>query len=375
MPERITKTQRWLDLIAYLVGRRLPVPVEELMEGIPAYAEKWRTGEETAQATARRTFERDKDELKALGIPLETVKYTINWGREEVDGYRIARRDFYLPYLRLAAGDVAEVRGRRGDPARPAEVELPREAASAAMEALRHVADLPAFPYAREARSALRKLTFDLGPAAVPESPVLFVDRPGAGELVETLRALSEALLARKRMRFVYHGIRRGEATERDVAAYGLMFQRGNWYLVGHDAARDAIRVFRVGRMEAPAVNARAPKSPDYAVPAGFRLADYLDREAWELGEESGEALRARVLFRFPASLWAARNGMGEAVEERADGSAVREFDVAQVNPFLRWLLGLGGDARLLEPPELAAELEALAREVAARHGGEAAGG
>jgi hypothetical protein len=53
----------------------------------------------------------------------------------------------------------------------------------------------------------------------------------------------------------------------------------------------------------------------------------------------------------------------------------VREFDVAQVNPFLRWLLSLGGDARLLGPPELASELDALAREVAARHGAEVAGG
>lgn len=376
MPERITKTQRWLDLIAYLVGRRFPVSVDDLMADIPAYAEKWKTGDATARDTARRTFERDKDELKALGIPLETVKYRINYGLEEVEGYRIAKRDFYLPYLKLAAGESVEVKARQGEPARPAEIELPREAAAVAMEALRHVADLPAFPYAREARSARRKLAFDLGPPAEAGSAsVLFVDRAGAAELGETLRVLSEALLARKRVRFVYHGIRRGEATERDVAPYGLMFHGGHWYLVGHDAARDAIRVFRVGRMESPVPNWKAPKSPDYEVPADFRLADYLGREAWELGDEGGDVLRARVLFHFPASLWAARNGMGVAVEERADGAVVREFDVAQPNPFLRWLLSLAGDASLLEPPELVAELNALAREVVARHGGEAACG
>ena len=54
-----TKLQRYLDLIAYLVGRRVPVAVEELMEKIPAYAERWKTGNETDLATARRTFERD----------------------------------------------------------------------------------------------------------------------------------------------------------------------------------------------------------------------------------------------------------------------------------------------------------------------------
>jgi predicted DNA-binding transcriptional regulator YafY len=64
MADRITKLQRWLDLIAYLVGRRMPVVVEELMERVPAYAEKWRTDDPKKMATARRTFERDKDELR-----------------------------------------------------------------------------------------------------------------------------------------------------------------------------------------------------------------------------------------------------------------------------------------------------------------------
>ena len=43
MSERITKLQRWLDLVAYLLGRRLPEPFEELMEKVPGYAERWRT--------------------------------------------------------------------------------------------------------------------------------------------------------------------------------------------------------------------------------------------------------------------------------------------------------------------------------------------
>jgi len=78
MPEKISKVQRWLDLIAYLVGRHFPVPVEELMERLPAYALDWRVGDKTARDSVRRKFERDKDELRGLGIPLETVTYSIN---------------------------------------------------------------------------------------------------------------------------------------------------------------------------------------------------------------------------------------------------------------------------------------------------------
>lgn len=55
-----TKTQRLLDLIAFLMGRRVPVTVEEIMEGVPAYAAPWRSEDETARASARRAFERDK---------------------------------------------------------------------------------------------------------------------------------------------------------------------------------------------------------------------------------------------------------------------------------------------------------------------------
>ena len=101
MPEDISKVQRWLDLIAYLVGRHFPVPVEELMERLPAYSFDWRDGSEKVRASVRRKFERDKDELRELGIPLETVTYSINFGREELQGYTIDKKDLYLPYLKL----------------------------------------------------------------------------------------------------------------------------------------------------------------------------------------------------------------------------------------------------------------------------------
>ena len=389
-----SKLQRQLDLIAHLVGRHVPVPVEELMEKIPAYAEKWVDGSETSRATARRTFERDKDELRKQGIPLQTVTYSINYGLEQVEGYRIERRDFYLPYLRLlssgasagaSAGGTAAGRSEAGPAAgalpaaglSPAgahgdDVEIGEEDARVALEALRRVAELPAFPLAREARSAFRKLAFDLDPTSLEAAPVLFVERPGAEELEGRVRRLSDALLACKRVRFRYRGIYRGEVTERGVAPYGLLFQRGHWYLIGHDAVRDGVRVFRVGRIEGDvAVNTKRPGKPDYEVPADFRLDDYARREAWELGGEDEAPLRARVHFRFPASLLAERNGHGELVEERGDGSTVRAFDVAQVDPFLRWLLTHEGEAEVLDPPELAVELRRMAEAVAKAHGAE----
>ena len=386
MPERITKLQRWIDLIAFLVGRHVPVPFEELVHGVPAYGQKWNDRDEKAKASVRRMFERDKDELRRHGIPLQTVRYSINFGAEEIDGYRIARRDFYLPYLKLveqatrerndtgegpAPGDVS--RTRFADPKRIAAVEIARAEAGLALEALRRIADVPSFPLAAEARSAFRKLAFGLEPDAfLPASPVLFVERPETGELLDHLRTLSDALLSRKLVKFRYHGIYRGETSDREVQPFGLLFHHGHWYLIGNDTGRVALRVFRIERMDDVKANGRRPNTPDYDVPADFRLDEWTGREAWELGGEEEAPVRASVRFRWPASLAAQRNRHGRLTLTHEDGGAVREFDVHQVNPFLRWILSLEGDASILDPPELATALRELARDVAAAHAADA---
>jgi len=367
MADAISKTQRWLDLIAFLVGRRYPVEVEHIMDAVPAYADKYQEGDKKARETVRRMFERDKDELRELGIPIETLPKVVDFGAEQVLAYRIAGKDFYLPYLKLI-GDAGPVSPAptRGEELRHGSMEFRIEDAAVAYESLSMACHMPSFPLKQEASSALRKLSFDLGPHVEMggSSHVLYVDQPGAEEIRSRVRVLSDALLARKRVRFTYHGIRRGEETERDVAPYGLLFQRGHWYLIGHDETRDAERVFRVGRMEEPQLNTKSPKTADYEIPAEFSLDGYRHRDAWELGSDDEKTLEARVRFEFPTSLWAERNGYGVLHEELTDGSQVRTFEVRQISPFLRWILSLEGRARIAGPPQLAVSLRSLAREV-----------
>jgi predicted DNA-binding transcriptional regulator YafY len=368
MTDRITKTQRWLDLIALLLNRKLPLTVEQIMERIPAYAQA-AAGEETrALASARRMFERDKDELRAAGIPVETVRYEINYGLEVLEGYRITRRDFYLPYLQVLWDDpgdasIAMPRPYLGLP----EVHLSPGEIAPAMDALRHVSEMDDFPFADAAASALQKLAFDVDYDELTAPPVLPVGRAGADDLLERLRTLTDALLARKRVTFTYHGIARGEPTERDVAPYGIFYNR-DWYMVGHDATRDAVRVFRASRIEDPQPNTKQPKTADYAVPVNFDLQQYVDRDAWELGEP-GDAIDVDVLFSFPRSIRAERSGEGTLVEERHSQGAVRRFRVSQADPFLRWLLSLQGEAVILRPEHLREELRAMAREALALYG------
>ncbi len=391
MPTAPTKLQRWLDLVAYLAARRFPVATEDLWAGVPAYADGV-DGDAKAKARVRRMFERDKADLRELGIPIETVPFRVG-DEEESFGYRLDRADFHLPYLKLV--ESAREAGAGSGTARPSPAsppsgafELVREEAGAALDGLRELSALPGFPLAREARSAFRKLAFDLEPEVAPglagAAPVVHVEDPEAAATAPLLEPLSDALLARKEVTFRYHAMHRDDEARRTVQPYGLVFQHGRWYLVGRDPARgepggpeagearaegddDGVRMFRVGRMHELVVNATRPGTPDYEIPPGFDLAEYGGRKAWELGEDAEGALEATLLFRFPRSFWAERNHHGTLLEEREDGSHLRRFTVHRRDPFLRWVLSLGGDASVVEPEPLRQEFQAMARQVA-RH-------
>jgi predicted DNA-binding transcriptional regulator YafY len=361
-----TKLQRWLDLIAVLVGQHFPVSADELMRSVPSYAKGWASDDPKDQESTRRAFERDKDELRKRGIPIRSVQYTVDG--IETEGYQINRRDFYLPYLEIvktltpSSNYVARLR--------ESNVQVTESEAPYALDALRRVNEIPGFPLAREARSAFRKLAFDIDiDSFSARSTALFMDQPGAAEMSETVRVLSDALTAKKRVTFLYHGIHRGHSTQRDVAGYGLMFQHGHWYLVGHDATRNDIRVFRVGRMENVQANAAKPNTADYQVPRDFRLRDYGDRDPWEFGEHDETPLAAHVRFRFPLSLWAERNAHGTLVSREEDGAQIRAFALRQVEPFIRWILGFEGEADIVSPDSLRAEYRTFAQKVADAHG------
>ena len=374
--ERIQNTQRWLDLVAYLVGRRMPATVDEIMEKVPGYAEKL-SGSNTDRESARRMFERDKDGLRDAGIPIESVGMPIDYGAGKVDAYVLLKKNFHLPYLRVVAGAPgegdADETGSGASPKPPKgarEVTLEARDSHTAFHALESVSEIPGFPLRSEARSAWRKLSFDLVPP--PGGPaVLYADRSDTKELTAWTRTLTDALLARKTVRFRYHGIYRGTPTERVVKPYGVLFQHGNWYLVGYDETRDDVRVFRVERMDEPRPNKKKPHTPDYEVPPEFSLEEYRDRQAWELGAGDDGVLNARVSFEFPLSLWAERNGLGQLESEDEHGNSIRSFEIRQVAPFLRWILSQRGEARVIEPADLADRVADLAREVMAVYGAE----
>ena len=345
------KLQRWTDLLAALLRRHGAVDFETLRTEVGAYAAH--AGQKSA---LMRMFERDKDELRALGVPIEAVTDEEN----NLSRYRLASRHFYLPFLQLAhekRRGKAPVRPRGPGYQSLSSLAFEPDELEAIARAARRVAGLGDPALAHEAMTALRKLAHDLPPLleADPGTEVLAAERAPDAALLE---ALGDALQRRKSVRFVYRSMHRDEVASRAVDPWGLAFLSGHWYLIGRDHEADAVRQFRVSRMREASVNGAKAQTPDYAVPETFDLASHAtSRQAWELGD----AEQREVVVRFTAENGVTVPAMrlGEAV---AGAPHMRRFRVRRADTFALWVLGFAGDAVIESPAEMAEQVRALAR-------------
>ena len=351
------KLQRWLDLLAALLRRRYPVTFEELIPDVPAYAAP---GQKTE--SRRRTFERDKDELRAFGVPIETVP-----GPDaEVKAYQLRVRDFYLPYLTLRTDRPARPRkiDRYGYQSLPSLAFEPDELAAVAAAAAR-VRQLGDPLLAEHAESAMRKLACDLPvDAAGRDEPDTRLVPPRARASSELMVLLDGALRARKRVTFRYRSMgerrrrrARGGAVRALLSQPALVSRRPR---PGRDHGQELPPQPDRRRQGEPG----PPGTPDYEIPAGFDLrAHARSRQAWELG--AGDAVVATVHFRSRTGAAAAAHRLGEEVPGHPDR---RHFRVRRSDAFARWLLSFGGDLVPVSPGELVDEYRGLVRETLAHH-------
>lgn len=350
----ISKTQRWLDLLAFLLGRRFPATVDEIFAAVPAYSVALDDESGSSKATVRRMFERDKDELRGAGIPIETVQSRVSFGTDLEEGYQLRAADFYLPEVQTAVDGEPGRRRRAGE-----KFHIETDDLEVTIAALREAIEIPDSPFAEDARSALRKLSYDLSPASGP-APVSRIGATGDPTLLRRLEVFSEGLIRRKRVGFVYRSPAREEPTRRDLAIFGILLERGLWYVIGHDALRDDVRVFRVDRTDSPVVNRKSPGSADYEIPVDFSLETYRDRKAWQYAA-GDEPVTVLVAMTDALSRWADRAVLGSLTEDGLDDRVVRSFTVQSTGPFIDWVLGLDGRAVIISPPEVVDEFGARA--------------
>ncbi len=200
------RTERLLNLVICLLGAQRPVSRGALRESIPGYADA------SSLEAFERMFERDKDELRHMGIPVDTVSNA----QGEVEGYRIDPDDYAMPSLSLDPAEWAVL----GHAAR-----MWNEAALAA-----------------EAGAALRKIEASTGDLSA--RPDLVSVRPGSGE--ESLPTLWEAIRVGTAVQFDYLARGRDVAETRHVEPWATAYRGAAWYLIGLSRERGAARAFRL---------------------------------------------------------------------------------------------------------------------------------
>lgn len=366
LPRSDAKVQRWIDLLAALLVRQTPATFAELRREVPAYA-----SHPHGDDALSRMFERDKDELRALGIGIVTVP-------PSDDGtpaaYRLPRQRFYLPYLALAAqsvGDgavppVATPRGQAGY-AGLGTVHFAPDELQALAEAVERVKALGDPVLAEECEWGARKLALEL-----PLPDAARAHDPGRGRIVLpsprpdplVFERLTDAVARRKRCTIGYYSIARDTLGTRVVEPYGLFFLSGHWYLAARDPALDGVRNFRLSRIRHVEVNARQAQHSDYEVPPSFVLREHAaQRQPWELGDGSEVVAAIDILTWTGATRAAAK--LSEAAEP---GAMRRRYRVRRLDAFARWLMAFAGDVAPVEPPELVAEWTRMVHATLARY-------
>jgi proteasome accessory factor B len=337
------KLQRWIDLLAALLSHRFGATLAELKTLVPAY------GAAKNRAAIDRMFERDKDELRALGLPIRVREEETEEGMTQ--RYFMRPRETYLPFLNLAARSTTPRKAPSAGYRELPTITFEPDELSALVRAARSAQRVGDPALSRDIESAIAKLTYDLGLAlgsvvGESEEHATRISEPGAAPAVSTL---GEALLRRKRVTFVYRSMNRDVIEGRTIEPYGIYFSSAHWYLIGRDVVTESLRKFRVSRIVDVSTNAKKPQSADYDIPADFDLAAHARaKEPWELGEEPAEEMVVEV-----------RGNSGSAESVLSLGASVagaarqRRFQVRRPDSFVRWLMSFGGEVVPIAPPSL----------------------
>jgi proteasome accessory factor B len=303
----VQKLERLLNLTAVLLHSSRPLTVGELRERVPGYPD--------GDSAFHRAFERDKDDLREMGIPISLS--TVPGTDPPAEGYRIPRDSYYLPDPGLEPEEL---------------VALQLAAASIRLDGVEGVEALWKLG-GRESDAAGGTEI-----AALPSDP--------------HIATLWDAVSRRAVARFSYNDV------DREVQPHRIAFQRGHWYLRAFDVTRGEIRVYRVDRIEGsveigPAGAFEPPRDDDPT----------LVREGWQLGDDPP----IRAVLRIDSTHVPMALGLiedGDVVSRGDDGSVDVTFTVVNQDAFIGVVLTFLDHAEILEPQALRHALVAHLRAV-----------
>ncbi|KZS64672.1 helix-turn-helix transcriptional regulator [Mycobacterium pseudokansasii] len=313
-----SKVERLVNLVIALLSTRGYITAEKIRATVAGYADS-----PTAEAFSR-MFERDKNELRDLGIPLEVGKVS---NLDPTEGYRINRDAYALPPVDLNPDEATAV-------AVATQLWESPELITATQGAL----------------LKLRAAGVDVDPLDTG-APVTIASPAGLTGLrgsEHVLGILLSAIHSRQAVQFPHRSSRAEPYTTRTVEPWGVVTERGRWYLVGHDRDRDATRVFRLSRIGGeitPIGPAGAITVPDDVDLRGIVAAKVT---------EAPTGVQATVWVADGRATALRRAGRPAGPRRLAgrDGDVI-ELDIGSSDRLAREIAGYGADAIVLEPAAL----------------------
>jgi proteasome accessory factor B len=310
-----SKVERLTNLVIALLSTRGFITAEKIRATVAGYSDS------RSDDAFSRMFERDKSELRDLGIPLETGRVS---ALDPTEGYRINREAYALPPVELT----------------------PDEAAAVAVAT--RLWESPELITATQ--GALLKLRA-AGVDVDPDAPVTIASTaglPGLRGSENVLGVLLSAIDSRQAVQFPHRPSRSEPYTTRTVEPWGVVTHKGRWYLVGHDRDRDATRVFRLSRIGAEVT----PIGPVGAVtrPEGVDLRKIVAEKVTEA--PTGVQAQVWVADGRATALRRAGKSLGPRRLAGRDGEVI-ELDIGSSDRLARDITGYGADAVVLKPPSL----------------------
>ena len=193
----------------------------------------------------------------------------------------------------------------------------------------------------------------------------------GGRDLSQRLSKIETAISRRKTIEFTYYTMERDETEKRKVDPFHLVFRGGQFYLIGHSHERDAVRVFRLSRIQGK-VGYASKAEHDFSPPEDFDRRDYGQRADWQLGEVRGTArvfVRERISWLIERDFSAYGTLRPAVKSDRAPGKgSVFETDYASPRELISWVLRWRQNAQVLGPDELREEAESRLGLLGDRH-------
>jgi predicted DNA-binding transcriptional regulator YafY len=336
------KLIRQLSLISFLMAQGRPVSALEIKREVEGYSDM------NDDAFARR-FYADRAELESLGIQLGVEKP--GEGFFEAELYSLPPENFYLDAIEFSDDELASL--------------------STALSLLTD----GGFAYAEPLRLALQQVAWG-HPNPISEgepAPVEMAMTASAGgrDLSQRLSKIETAISRRKTIEFTYYTMERDETEKRRVDPFHLVFRSGQFYLIGHAHERDAVRVFRLSRIQGK-VGYASKAEHDFSPPEDFDRRDYGQRADWQLGEIRGTA----KIFVRDRIAWLIERDFSDYGElrpaKKSDGApgkgSVFETTYASPRELIAWVLRWRQNARVLEPDELREEADGRLGLLHSRH-------